>query len=1751
MSCLILSKQRLFFCQLCCSLSLLAFFLWSAIPLYAAAGDVDPTFGNNGVVTTNMGTGMDQANAVLVQPDGKLLVAGYAANANDLTHTQDFMLARYLSNGLPDNSFGTEGKVVTAVGSGVDVATALALQADNRIIVAGYSDIKGFALIRFNSDGSLDSSFGTAGIATTFIGSTAAVARAVAIQRDGKILVAGHVRITVANQDDFIVARYLQDGSLDWTFGVEGIAAVNTSGNSGDAAYALAIQADGKVVVAGADGMRDFVLVRLNSTGDLDPSFDVDGKVTTAIGDGNDEAYAIALQSDGKILAAGYATVNGLRDFAVVRYNNDGTLDTSFDTDGKAITPIGSYGEQINALLIQSDGKITVAGYTETDARTDFALARYNGDGTLDSSFGTNGKIITTLSSNKEEGLALAQQSDGKLVVAGVTDTGYDDDSVLLRYTSNGSLDTAFGTNGIVITQGGDGYDEATAIVLQNDGKVVVAGNTAGQSSDFVLARYNNDGKLDRVFGSGGKITAKFSDNGNSVNDIALQSDEKILVAGSTSGNQTRFALARYTAAGILDTTFGTNGKVATLIAQGSSAVAVTVQSDGKIILAGKSFNGTDYDFTVVRYNVNGSVDTTFGTTGRTVTSINAGQDEITGMALQDDGKIVVAGFSSPPSGFGVYTDFALVRYNSNGSLDSTFGTGGKVLTSIGDYDDKATDIVLQSDGKIVVTGNTYDYTYTDFAVVRYNSDGSLDSTFGTGGITITDIEAFERPNSVALQRDGKIIIAGSMLLSGLGGNVDIALLRYRSTGTLDRSFGTNGVVTTAIGNSYDSASAIAIQSDDKIIAAGRTSANLSDFALIRYIGQGVNQPPTANGQTVSFNEDSTTSLTLTATDLEDEPLTYQMITQPSHGALTGTAPNLTYTPATNYHGPDSFTFKANDGQFDSSVATVNITINPINDVPTGSNQTVATNEDTALPITLTAADVDGNPLTYSIVTNPSRGTLTGSGANRTYTPAANYHGPDGFTFKVNDGQVDSNVATVNITVNPVNDPPTAGSQSVSTNEDTALPITLAGNDVEGSALTFTIVANPTKGTLSGSGANRTYTPNVNINGADSFTFKVNDGQADSNIATVTITINPVNDPPTATAQTVTTNEDAAKTITLAANDVEGSALTFTIVANPTKGTLTGSGASRTYTPNANANGTDSFTFKVNDGTADSNIATVTITVNPINDPPTATAQSVSTNKNTAKAITLGGSDVEGSGLTFAVVSNPTQGTLSGTAPNLTYTPATNYTGIDNFTFKTNDGSADSALATVSITVNATNGAPTANGQSVTTNEDVAKVITLTGSDPDGNPLSFTIVTAPTRGSLSGSAPNLTYTPSSNLNGSDSFTFRVSDGQLTSAAATVNITVNAVNDAPISLALSNDRIAENQPAGTTIGLLSSNDSDSGDSHTYTSIGGDMTAFSIVGNQLRTALAFDYETKALYQLTIRSTDQAGATIDQPLTIQVLDVNEGGSDATITIRLALQPGNKSNFNFNGSLGSFKLDDITPQDGDRYGNSQSFTVRPGTATIIASPPAKWLLISIACTSPEQATVDLARKQVTITATANAQITCTFALGLPSTLQVQNYNDLNGNGRRDGRERWLADWNFTLYREDGTAVVTQLTNRQGKASFVNVLPGTYYLCETVVNGWRNTQPATIHATLQQPCYTLVLPAAKTVTALFGNTIATVASQTELNNALDGITTIDRIDGDVEESDYDAPFTDDAWLTVEAETEVTEEQIYLPLISR
>jgi uncharacterized delta-60 repeat protein len=312
------------------------------------------------------------------------------------------------------------------------------------------------------------------------------------------------------------------------------------------------------------------------------------------------------LQSDGKILVAGQS-YNGLNfDFAVVRYNSDGSLDGSFGADGIQTTPIGSSTDVASSVVVQSDGKIVAAGSAVIGGGEKFAIVRYNPDGSLDSSFGTAGKETTAIGSRSDIAKSVVLQSDGKIVVTGQSSNGNDNEFAVVRFNSNGSLDGSFDTDGIQITPIGFSDDVPRSVVLQSDGKIVVAGySDNGSGNDFAVVRYNSDGSLDGSFDTDGKQTTSIGSSG-AANSVVLQSDGKIVAAGnSVIGGWDKFAIVRFNPDGSLDTSFGTAGKRTTAIGSRSDiAKSVVVQSDGKIVAAGYSDNGPNYDFAVARYSV-------------------------------------------------------------------------------------------------------------------------------------------------------------------------------------------------------------------------------------------------------------------------------------------------------------------------------------------------------------------------------------------------------------------------------------------------------------------------------------------------------------------------------------------------------------------------------------------------------------------------------------------------------------------------------------------------------------------------------------------------------------------------------------------------------------------------------------------------------------------------------------------------------------------------------------------------------------------------------------------------------------------------------------------------------------------------------------------------------------------------------------------------------------------------------------------
>lgn len=404
--------------------------------------------------------------------------------------------------------------------------------------------------------------------------------------------------------------------------------------------------------------------------------------------------------------------------------------------------------------------------------------------GSLDLSFDKDGKVITAIGPNLNEARALAIQADGKILAVGTTENSPKDDFAVVRYNNNGSLDSTFGNDGIATTALGSSYDEATAVALQPDEKILVAGYSyTGSNSDCALIRYNKNGSLDSSFGTYGKVITAIGTSGDFGLSVVLQSDGKIIVVGySENGLSDDIAIVRYTTAGRLDSTFDFDGKVTTDLGKNDRGAAVKIQADGKIVVAGYSQDTSNYLFTMVRYNTNGSLDNTFDFDGKQTTFIGVSGSQAKSLALQSDGKIVAVGYSYSFAGS---VDFAAVRYNTNGSLDSSFNTDGKVTTAIGPDVQVANAVVIQSDGKIVLAGYSLSKSTSanEFAIVRYNTNGSLDNTFDFDGIATTPIigKISDIAQSLAIQDDGKIVVAGSSINSSSDLLTFFALVRYNN----------------------------------------------------------------------------------------------------------------------------------------------------------------------------------------------------------------------------------------------------------------------------------------------------------------------------------------------------------------------------------------------------------------------------------------------------------------------------------------------------------------------------------------------------------------------------------------------------------------------------------------------------------------------------------------------------------------------------------------------------------------------------------------------------------------------------------------------------------------------------------------------------------------------------------------------------------------------------------------------------------
>jgi uncharacterized delta-60 repeat protein len=790
------------------------------IERYGTDGTLDKSFGNAGNVLVDFGTPLDGANGITVDSLGRIVVVG-----NDLV---DIAVARLNDTGALDTTFASSGKLTLDYGSNSEYASAVTTDSQGRILLAGNTNPSSYfqmIAIRLTAAGALDTSFDTDGSQLIDFGGNTH-ARAVTVDSSDRVIVAGFTVAAGTNANDFAVARLLTNGALDTTFSADGKQTVNFGGNGTNSqANAVRLTTSGDILLAGSSGGNSVntAVAALTSTGALDANFGSGGKVQFFLdaGSTNTPCNAMALDSQGRLVLGGSVAVGSNTDFVVARLLSSGAMDAAFNNGGDKVIPFGVGSDACYGLAIDSSDRVVVAGETANGTQlNDVAVGRLASTGALDSTFGVGGKQITSLMSDSfVDGNAVAMDSSGRMVVA--ARVRFDDTSTsatpsvfgVLRYTSNGSLDTSFGVGGMVTIDFGQTADCATAVTFDSSGRILVAG-TANGASAFAVARLLDSGMLDPTFGTGGKTTV---------------------------------------------------GSLSSVIPGG-----IKVDSQGRIVIGGAyqnniPFGGIYYRIAASRLLVNGQLDLAFGAggtqthdltdpaPGSLLTGVGVTSTAITVDALD---RVLVAGQSTYHYTNGISSSthaFVTVVRFSNAGVEE-FTRNAPFSTLLGG-------IATDSQNRIIVSGG--DGTGT-MVVARYTSAGDLDTTFDSDGVASMGYVAGPLTNiSVAVDRFDRVIVAGAGNVSG--SNLDAAVARFTVAGAIDTVFNGIAPMTIDFGSTNDIANDVLVDSFGRIILVGKANYSYSqsielarlttsDFLLANVDGSGNLVVTDANSPGVPVN---------------------------------------------------------------------------------------------------------------------------------------------------------------------------------------------------------------------------------------------------------------------------------------------------------------------------------------------------------------------------------------------------------------------------------------------------------------------------------------------------------------------------------------------------------------------------------------------------------------------------------------------------------------------------------------------------------------------------------------------------------------------------------------------------------------------------------------------------------------------------------------------------------------------------------
>lgn len=760
------------------------------------AGDFDTTFGNNGRSRTSFSDSPDFLYSAVMQPDGKTIaVGGTETIVEGGIVTSHIVIARYSDNGNVDPSFGVNGIQTLLLDEVGAYALSVALQADGKILLTGTTDIDVF-LARLQPDGSFDTTFGTNGY--VILGS--GTGYSILVQPDNKILVAGN-----DNSGNAFITRCLSDGILDTDFGNNGTSATSYVSSYSNIIFDLIYTTDNKIIATGQScntEQCDIIIGKYNNDGTFDTSFDTDGKIILnfeAEGYASNASSTIELLPDNKFIVIGSRTSldsNSLfvaTQLLALRYNTDGTPDLTFGNNGVATTNsdlLTGLGSWDYTGFVQADGKVVYAGAApNNDGGGKSMLARWNADGSTDNTFGNNGialfdipnscgDVFTTalpLASNKIR--AVGTVGDIWQYTTQCNNKTNNGDLMIADINENGSLDASFGNNGFIITNLRGHYDQLFQLII-TDGKPTICASCYTKSPYSIqgfVAQFNPDGTLNPNFGNNGHTTIGNNYEAARPFNMAVDSNGNFLVVHLS--DVAAFAMARLLPDGSLDISFGNNGEVTIANTQLTHAYCVATDGD-KITMGGNALNR----FGLVQLKNNGSLNTAFGTNGITITDIPGSGDRMWTLKYLADGSLLAGGTAGGK--------WVLKRYTSNGILDDTFDA-----TAIcGLFNGRIWDIIQLPNGKILTIGSPIFQTASTFTVAQLNPDGSPDTNFGDNGsfTVLSPLQGYA--SSMILYPDqSKIVIGGHF--NDTEQHKVAALVQLHANGTLDTNFGNNGIL--------------------------------------------------------------------------------------------------------------------------------------------------------------------------------------------------------------------------------------------------------------------------------------------------------------------------------------------------------------------------------------------------------------------------------------------------------------------------------------------------------------------------------------------------------------------------------------------------------------------------------------------------------------------------------------------------------------------------------------------------------------------------------------------------------------------------------------------------------------------------------------------------------------------------------------------------------------------------------------------